>query len=147
MADTLLVLMADISIWEGLHFLQSLAIQSSEPNRDSVSDESRCVGRFTFLRSRCPASIVYRAEGMICNLLTGGCAIRTMSFYHYGEEILLVLVLPDAGQVAICAVVRWISRPFVGVEFFRDQDQAKLAVGSYLDQLMQRKLAKGIAIY
>jgi hypothetical protein len=100
MADAILILMADISIWEGLCFLQSLAIQSSEPNRDSVSDESRCVGRFTF-RSRCPASIVYRAEGMICNLSTGGCAIRTMSSYHHGEEILLVLVLSGAGQVAI----------------------------------------------
>ena len=89
----------------------------------------------------------YRAEGTICNLSTGGCAVRAMSSYHHSEEILLAFVLPGAGQVAIRAAVRWISRPFVGVEFLRDQDQAKLAVGSYLDQLMQRKLAKGIAIY
>jgi Tfp pilus assembly protein PilZ len=66
---------------------------------------------------------------MICNLSTGGFATHAMSSYHHGEEILLVFVLPGAGRVVICAAVRWISRPFVGVEFFRDQDEAKLTVG------------------
>ncbi|MDQ6733907.1 MAG: PilZ domain-containing protein [Nitrospirota bacterium] len=54
-------------------------------------------------------SSTYRAEGTICNLSTGGCAIRTMSSYHHGEDVLLVFVLPGAGQVVIRSAVRWAS--------------------------------------
>lgn len=31
-------------------------------------------------------SSTYRAEGTICNLSTGGCAIRTMSSYHHARR-------------------------------------------------------------
>ncbi|MBA2251793.1 MAG: PilZ domain-containing protein [Nitrospirales bacterium] len=89
----------------------------------------------------------YRSEGTISNLSTGGCAIHAMSSYQKGEEVLLVFVLPGAGQVLIRATVHWASWPFLGVGFCAGQDQAKLAVCTYLDNLTQRDLVRGIAIY
>lgn len=89
----------------------------------------------------------YRSEGTISNLSTGGCAIHAMSSYQKGEEIVLVFVLPGAGQVHIRATVQWASWPFLGVGFCESQDQAKLAVSVYLDHLTQRNLVRRIAIY
>jgi hypothetical protein len=98
---------------------------------------------------RVPVSVSgsYRSVGTISNLSTGGCAIHAMSSYQKGEDVLLVFALPGSDQVIIRATVHWASWPFLGVGFCAGQDQATLAVSAYLDNLTQRDLIRGIAVY
>lgn len=98
---------------------------------------------------RVPVSLSgsYQSEGTISNLSIGGGAIHALSSYQKDEEVLLLFALPDAGQVLIRATVHWASWPFLGVGFCAGQDQAKLAVSRYLDNLTQRDLARAITIY
>jgi hypothetical protein len=97
-----LVLMADISIWRAYVSFNRLPFN---PAAQSRFCERRKSLRWE-IHIPVTLSSTYLAEGMICNLSTGGCAVRAMSSYHHGEEILLVFVLPGAGQVTIRAAVR-----------------------------------------
>ena len=101
-----------------------------------VIDPRRCVRRMVRYSTTVAAKRGL-AEGVVTNISESGCAIRlaTSSFPKqylglklYSRDTLALTIYPHDGTAALqitLAVIRWVKRKWVGVEFVKLSQEAK----------------------
>jgi hypothetical protein len=90
--------------------------------------------RATRVKVRLPVVVqsTFHTQGVLQNLSRTGCAIECGTYYHVGEQIVLVFALPISGELRVRAVVRWATVPLLGAEFCSGQKKEENMIGTYV---------------
>ena len=103
---------------------------------DSAANSVRVVTRRRAARVKVRLPVVvqstFHTQGTIQNLSRTGCAIECGTYYHVGEQIVLVFALPISGELRIRAMVRWATVPLLGAEFCPGQKKEENMIGTYV---------------